>query len=158
MRKEIRAIAKPVNDQIKANIPKQAPMRGMARGSGRLTWLGDKKPQSTSILNRIKASGRSLTTSLVAIQLNSPAVSMSDMAGRVNKSRPISREYTVRLRDGSIVVRKHRVNGQGKQMIRNLASAASRYGWPALENKIGAVVREIDQVLEKYYRIANRGR
>jgi hypothetical protein len=69
----------------------------------------------------------------------------------------MSREYTVRLRDGSIVVRKHRVNGQGKQMIRNLGDSASRYGWPALENRIGAVVRQVDQVLEKYYRIVNRG-
>lgn len=158
MRKEIRAIAKPINQEIKANIPKQAPMRGMARGIGRLRWLGDKKPDSTSILNRIKASGRSLTTALVAIQLNSPAASMADMAGRVNKSRGISREYSVRLRDGSIVRRRHIVNGQGKQMIRNLGSTASRYGWAALENRLGAVVREIDQVLEKYYRIANRGR
>jgi hypothetical protein len=158
MRKEIKAIAKPINQQIKANIPKQAPMSGMARGMGRLRWLGDKKPDSTSILNRIKASGRSLTTALVAIQLNSPAASMADMAGRVNKSRPMSREYTIRLRDGSVVKRKHIVNGQGRQMIRNLGSTASRYGWAALESRIGAVVREIDQVLEKYYRIANRGR
>jgi hypothetical protein len=158
MRKEIRAIAKPINQQIKANIPKQAPMSGMARGSGRLTWLGDKKPQSTSILNRIKASGHSLTTPLVAIQLNSASVSMSDMAGRVNKSRPMSREYVVRLANGEIQKRRHRVNGQGKSMIQTLGGRASRYGWPALENRIDRVVREIDKVLEKYYRLANRGK
>lgn len=157
MRKEIRAIAKPINDQIKTNIPAQAPMRGMANNTGRLSWLGEKKPKSTSILNRLKASGRSLTTTLVAIQLNSPAVSMSDMAGRVNQTRPISREYTVRLRNGDIVKRRHRVTTQGQQMIRNLGSKASRYGWPALEGKIDAVAREIDKVIEKYYRIANRG-
>lgn len=157
MRKEIRAIALPIDRQIKQNIPAQAPMRGMARGTGRLTWLGDKKPKSTSILNRVKASGRSLTTALVAIQLNSPAVSMSDMAGRVNQTRPVSREYTVRLRNGDIVKRRHRVTTQGQQMIRNLGSKASRYGWPALESKIDQVAREIDKVIEKYYRIANRG-
>ena len=157
MRKEIRQIAKPINDQIKANIPAQAPMRGMANSNGRLSWLGSKKPKSTSILNRVKASGRSLTTALVAIQLNSPAVSMADMAGRVNQTRPVSREYTVRLRNGDIVKRRHRVTTQGQQMIRNLGAKASRYGWPALENKIDAVAREIDKVIEKYYRIANRG-
>ena len=158
MRKEFRAIAKPIDQQIKQNIPSQAPMSGMAKGNGRLRWFGDKKPQSTTISNRVKASGRSLTTSLLAIQLNSPAVSMSDMAGRVNQSRPISREYTYTKRNGEIVKRRHRVNGQGKNMIRILGGRASRYGWPALENRIDSVVREIDKVLEKYYRIANRGK
>ena len=157
MRSEIRSIAKPIDNQIKQNIPAQAPMRGMAKGNGRLRWLGDKKPQSTSILNRVKASGRSLTTSLVAIQLNSPAVSMADMAGRVNKSRQVSREYTIRLRNGDIVKRRHRVTTQGKQMIANLGGKASRYGWPAIESQLDAVSRQIDKVIENYYRIANRG-
>jgi hypothetical protein len=157
MRSEIRSIAKPINDQIKINIPASAPMTGMEKGTGRLRWFGEKKPKSTSILNRVRASGRSLTTALVAIQLNSPAVSMTDMAGRVNQSRPISREYTIRLRNGDIVKRRHRVTTQGKQMIRNLKGAASRYGWPAVENRLDQVVREIDKVIEKYYRIANRG-
>lgn len=157
MRKEIRSIAKPINQQIKSNIPSAPPMRGMGLGTGRLRWFGDKKPDSTTISNRIKASGRSLTTPLVAIVLNSAAVSMADMAGRVNKTRPISREYTVRLRNGELQKRRHRVTSQGEQMIRNLGGRASRYGWPALENKIDLVEREIDQVIEKYYRIANRG-
>lgn len=157
MRKEIRAIAKPINDQIKQNIPAQAPMSGMTKGDGRLRWLGDKKPQSTTIINRAKASGRSLTTSLVSIRLNSAAASMADMAGRVNKSRPISREYTYRKRNGEIVKRKHRVTSQGRFMILNLRNRASRYGWPALENRMGAVESEINSVIEKYYRIANRG-
>ena len=158
MRKEIRSIAKPIDQQIKQNIPAQAPMSGMAKGNGRLRWFGDKKPKSTTISNRIKSSGRSLTTPLVTIQLNSASVSMSDMAGRVNKSRPMSREYVVRLANGEIQKRRHRVNGQGKSMIRTLGGRASRYGWPALENRIDRVVREIDKVLEKYYRLANRGK
>jgi hypothetical protein len=157
MRQEFRAIAKPINQQIQQNIPGTAPMRGMARGTGRLTWLGEKKPKSTTISNRVKAAGRSLTTSLVSISLNSAAVSMSDMAGRVNKTRPKSREYTYRKRNGEIVKRSHSVTTQGQQMIRNLTGKASRYGWPALESKIDQVAREIDKVIEKYYRIANRG-
>lgn len=156
MRKEVREIAKPVQAQIKQNIPAQAPMSGMAK-SGRLSWFGDKKPDTTAIYNRIRASGRSLTTSLVSIALKSAATSMADMAGRVNKSRPLSREYTIRLRNGDIVKRRHRVTTQGKTMIRNLGGKASRYGWPALENQLDRVVREIDKVLQKYYDIANRG-
>jgi len=157
MRREIRTIAKPVMMQIKQNIPKTAPMSGMAKGGGRLTWLGAKRPDSLSYKGVARASGRSLTTPLVSIKLNSPAVSMADMAGRVNKSKSVSREYTIRLRDGSLVKRRHRVNGQGKKMISVLGGKASRYGWPALEDKIDAVSREIDKIIEKYYRIANRG-
>lgn len=157
MRSEIRAIAKPVNDQIKINIPAEPPMRGMAKGNGRLVWFGSKKPKSTTISSAIKASGRSLTTPLVKITLNSAAVSMADMAGRVNRTRGVSRSYQIRLRDGSVVTRKHKVTTQGKQMIANLGGKASRYGWPALENRVDAVAREIDRVIEKYYRIANRG-
>jgi hypothetical protein len=156
MRKEIRAIAKPVEQQIKQNIPAQAPMSGMAIGNGRLRWIGDIKPQKTSISNALKAGGRSLTAPLVRISILSPAAAMADMAGRVNKSRPISREYEYRQRDGSIVRRRHRVTTQGQQMIRNLGKKASRYGWSALESRMSAVEREIDKVLEKYYRIANR--
>ena len=157
MRKEIKAIAKPVEAQMKVNIPAQAPMRGMAIGNGRLRWFGDVKPNKTSISNSLKAGGRSLTAPLVRIIMLSPAASMADMAGRVNKSRTISREYNYRLRDGSIVKRRHRVTTQGQQMIRNLGAKASRFGWPALENRMKEVEREIDKVLEKYYRIANRG-
>ena len=157
MRKDIKDIAKPVQTQIKQNIPSSAPMSGMAKGSGRLSWFGSTKPQTTAIYNRIRASGRSLTTSLVSVAIKSAAVSMADMAGRVNKSRGVSREYTIRLRNGDIVKRKHKVTSQGKQMIRNLKGQASRYGWPALENQLDRVVREIDKVLQKYYDIANRG-
>lgn len=169
MRKEIRQIAKPINDDIKRNIPSVAPMGGMAspainrrlgyvsENNGRLSWSAGKKPNSTSILNRIKASGKSLTTALLSIRMNSAAASMSDMAGRVNKSRAISREYNYRQRDGSIVRRRHRVTTQGDQMIQNLGKKASRYGWPALENRLDKVVSEIDKVLQKYYKIANRG-
>ena len=168
MRKEIRQIAKPVNDQIKRNIPSEPPMGGMgspainrrlgyiSQNSGRLVWGFGKKANNTTVSAALKASGRSLTGPLARIILNSPATSMADMAGRANKSRSISREYSYRLRDGSVIKRRHRVTTQGKQMIANLQGKASRFAYPALENKLDAVIREIDKVLEKYYRIANR--
>lgn len=182
-RAEIKQIAKPIDQQIQQNIPSTAPMSGMKRvvaragnyyiNEGRLTWDGngirgisDKgklkqvKPRSTTISQAMKPNKRTLTTPLVKVIINSPAVSMADMAGRAggNTSRGVSREYLYRKRNGEIVKRRHRVTSQGRQMIANLGGRASRYGWPALENKIDAVAREIGQVLEKYYRIANRGR
>lgn len=186
-RKEIRAIAKPINTQIKANIPDQPPMSGMGYvirdsrsgnyyiNEGRLNWLGsgsrglvtkgkvkDRNPRSTTISQAIKANGRSLTTPLVKIILNSAAVSMSDMAGRKSKAgaRGVSREYTYRKRNGEIVRKRHRVTTQGRNMIQVLESrfgSASRFGWAALEKQLGQVEKAIDKVLDKYYRIANRG-
>lgn len=176
IRAEIRTIAKPIDDQIKRNIPAKPPMSGMgavvfnkktgnyAINEGRLRWDGAGlraskavKPNATSINTSMKATGRSLTTSLAKIVVRSPAVSMADMAGRANQSRPISREYTMRLRDGSIVKRRHRVTTQGKTFISNLQSRASRYAWPALESKIDEVARELEtRVLDKFYRKLNR--
>jgi hypothetical protein len=101
----------------------------------------------------MKPSGRSLNTAFARITLNSAAVSMADMAGRVSRGRTMSREYSYRLRDGSIVKRRHRVTTQGQKMISNLGSKASRYGWAALEDKIDSVAREIQkEVIDKYYR------
>ena len=182
-RKEVKAIAKPVDDEIKRLIPQQPPLSGMgfvirreskATGSttysvneGRLNWQGtgafndgtskskSKGPKSTTIRTAIKPSGRSLTTSLAKIILDSPAVSMADMAGRGSNGRSggMSREYTYRKRNGEIVKRRHAVNGQGIAMIRQLSSKyqkASRFGWRALEGKIDTVAREIDGIIQKY--------
>lgn len=183
-RREVREIAKPVERQIKDNIPNSAPMSGMGRvvadrrtgnyyiNEGRLAWQGpgqrgisskgkmkSVKPDSTTISQAIKSGARSLNTSIAKITINSPAVSMADMAGRAggNTSRGVSREYVYRKRNGEIVKRRHRVTTQGRQMISNLSGKASRYGWPALEDRIDSVVREIEKILDKYYRKANRG-
>lgn len=182
-RREVNAIAKPIAMEIKRRIPSSPPMRGMGSvirsesgtysiNEGRLRWDGQgqrgiisngkvkkAKPNSTTISSAIKPTGRSLTTPLVRIILNSAAVSMADMAGRKSQGggRSLSREYTYRLRNGEVVRRRHRVTTQGRQMIANLGGKASRYGWAGLENRLGAVEREIDKVLTKYYTIANRG-
>jgi hypothetical protein len=176
IRTKIRSIAKPIETQIKKNIPTSPPMSGMGGvvfnkktgnysiNEGRLRWDGaglrasrSVKPNATSITSAIKASGRSLTTSLAKIVVRSPAVSMADMAGRANKSRSISREYVYRNRAGELVKRRHRVTTQGKKFIENLAGKASRYGWPALEAKIDDVARQLEtEVLDNYYRKLNR--
>lgn len=181
MRKEIKAIAKPIEQRMKSNIPQRPPMSGMggvvkykdgsyAINEGRLRWDGQgtnpsagkmtKKYQAnkTLISQAMKPSGRSLTTPLVKVIMQSAAASMVDMAGRVGRGRPQSREYVVRLRNGELQKRRHRVTTQGQQFLSNLSGRASRFGWPALENRMMMVEREIDKVIEKYYRIANRGR
>lgn len=179
-RKEIKRIAQPVVAQMKINIPKQPPMSGMgfvikrtskATGvtsysinEGRLNWLGtgrvdgkskNFRPTDLQVSSAIKLSGRSATTPIAKIIMKSAAVSMTDMAGRKARGKygSKSREYTYRKRNGELVKRRHTVNGQGVNMIRVLQSrngSASRFGWPALENKIDQVARDIDQILQKY--------
>lgn len=176
IRTEIKSITKPIQDQIKQNIPSKPPMSGMGGvvfnkktgnysiNEGRLRWDGAGlrspsavKPNAVTVNTSMRATGRSLNTALAKIIVRSAAVSMADMAGRVNKSRPISREYYYRNRAGEIVKRRHKVTTQGKTFIRNLAGAASRYAWPALEGKIDEVAKELEtRVLDKFYRKLNR--
>jgi hypothetical protein len=180
MRREIKAIAKPIEQRMKSNIPNRPPMSGMggvvkyrngsyAINEGRLRWDGQglnpsagkltKKfqPNATKVSQAGRSSGRSLTTALVKVIMQSAPVSMVDMAGRVGKGRPQSREYVIRLRNGELQKRRHKVTTQGQQFLSNLSGNASRFGWPALENSLGFVEREIEQVIQKYYRRANRG-
>jgi hypothetical protein len=179
-RREIKSIAQPVAKQMKTNIPNQPPLSGMgyvirrtskATGStsyaineGRLQWQGKGRtdgkgknfaPDALQISSAIKPSGRSATTPIAKIIMRSAAASMADMAGRKasGKFGTQSREYTYRKRNGELVKRRHRVNGQGANMIRVLQarnSSASRFGWPALEKQIDVVGRQIDQILQKY--------
>jgi hypothetical protein len=182
-RKAVKKIAKPVADDIKRRIPSEPPLSGMGfyvtrtnkitgneysyTNEGRLNWQGTgkfgesakgkgKNPKSLTISSAVRPSGRSLTTSIAKVIINSPAVSMADMAGRKGngKSAGMSRSYSYRLRDGSVVNRRHRLSGQGRKMIEQLRSEygkASRFGWPALEKNVDKVSREIDQVLQKYF-------
>jgi hypothetical protein len=181
-RRELKAIAKPVNQQIKANIPKVEPLSGMGAivqsksgaisfNQGRLRWASPgargssggrvkaASTNSTTVSSSLKRGSRSLTASLLSIRINNPSVAMADMAGRSGGGgqRGKSREYTYRKRNGQIVQRRHSVTTQGQHMIRNLGSRASRYGWAALEHKFDQVQREVNKVIDKYYKIANRG-
>ncbi len=183
-RKEIKKIAKPVADEIKQNIPNQPPLSGMgfviqrksrrdgsllySINEGRLNWQGTgqnsigeskaigKGPKALQISSAIKPSGKSLTTPIAKVIIMSPAVAMADMAGRGGSGNygTTSRAYAYRKRNGELGVRRHRVNGQGANLIRKLVQrygSPSRFGWEALERKIDVVAREIDEVVQKYF-------
>ena len=180
-RKAVNKIAKPVADQIQQNIPNQAPLSGMgftirrqsATGSisysinnGRLNWQGTGNyekpiklkngPKTVSVSSAIKPSGKSLTTPIAKVIIMSPAVAMADMAGKTSSGRmgATSRQYTYRKRNGELVVRRHRVNGQGRNMILQLQQrfgSPSRFGWKGLEKQIDAAAREIDKLLQESF-------
>ena len=182
-RREINTIAKPIADEIRQNIPNQPPLSGMGFvisrtskitgqqsyviNNGRLNWQGtgnyekaikglSQGAKSLQISSAIKPSGRSLTTPIAKIIIMSPAVAMADMAGRAGRGQSAgrSREYTYRKRNGELVRRRHRLAGQGVNLIQVLNQrygAASRFGWRGLEKKIDDAARQIDLVLQKYF-------
>lgn len=180
-RKEVRAIAKPIEEEIKRLIPNEPPLSGMgyvikrespitrqisySTNEGRLNWQGtgrhgggkgkNKGPKGTRITTGIRESRYSLTTSIAKIILESPAVSMADMAGRGPGGRNGKRTdaYPYRKRNGEIIMRRHLINGQGTNFINRLRERygqASRFGWRALEGKIDQTTREIDKIIQKY--------
>jgi hypothetical protein len=131
---------------------------------------GSKAPDSTTIRQKAKSGGRSLTTSLVAIRLNSAAASIVDMAGRSGayvgqgKRRSGTTPVVRRTADGSLIAYARRTPAEaGRKFIQNLNAAAgilkrgaSRIAWPSVEKDLPNYEKRIDGVIESYYRSANR--
>lgn len=161
--REAKAPAKPIQAAVRSRLGAVSPPSGMKRG--RLNWNAsvDGKGRVHSATDvkiefRTKSSGFSNTTSLVRIRAASPAVAMADMAGKSGsyidagyKGTGITRQY--RYRNGT---RHHRVNGQGRALIRALGGSASRFVYPAAETALPQARREVEQVLAKYANLVNR--
>lgn len=168
---------KEVQSAVKSAIAAVTPLSGMTRG--RLNWNSsiDAKgkrhsAQDVKLEFRTRSSGRSEVTSLVRVRVASPAVVMTDMAGKSGnfmgagyKGSGMTREYP--YKGGT---RRHRVDGfgvknpgrpykyrrQGDALLQNLGGKASRYVWPAADNKIPAVRAKIEAILRKAYDDINR--
>ena len=165
--RDAKAPARVLDQQVlKPAIRGITPLSGFKRGRGRMGWdsattsKGAKvSADKTQIQFRTSASKTSELTSLVAVKVLNPAVVVSDIAGR--SGRAIDRGYngsgyTREYRRGNRTMR-HRINGQGRAMIAALGGHASRYLWPAVEQRRATVSAEIQQVIDKYMRIAQRG-
>jgi hypothetical protein len=113
------------------------------------------------------------TSSLVRLSVQSPGdaagLEIADMAGRKSQGGGVQLPYEYKgigRRGGSgrqaptrsrAVVRRgnsasfsYRINGQGKAMIRNLGSSASRYVYPPLTIAILGVRDEMIKTLDSY--------
>jgi hypothetical protein len=169
--KDIRIIGKEAERPIKSALRRVRPLSGMIDHYGVTSWgHGSKAPDSTTIRQKAKSGGRSLTTSLVAIRLNSAAASIVDMAGRSGayvgqgKRRSGTTPVVRRTADGSLVAYARTTTVEaGRKFIANLngvagivKKSASRIAWPAIEKDLPQFERRIDSVIEKYYREANR--
>lgn len=176
--RDVKAIGKPIQTDIKSAIQAVTPLSGMVRPGTRLNWNRSvdgkgKSHAATDVKNefRTRSSGKSLTTTLARIRVASPAVVMADMAGRSGrfigggyKGSGVTRVYP--YKGGT---RSHRVDGngvkdpsrnykfgsQGRALLSNLGGKASRYAWPAAEKSLPAAKIAIEKVLRDAFTFIN---
>lgn len=171
--REVKAIGKEPNQAIKRAIPEPAPLSGMTKQGATLKWgqaRTGKGAKSTTIRFRTQAGGRSLTTTLLSIRLNSGATSVADMAGRSRRyigkgykatgfSKPIRRTYA----DGSqsVEFRRRASKKAGNAFIRNLdnrlGQRPSRMAWKAVEKSLPALSKSVQFVVDKWAIRASKG-
>jgi hypothetical protein len=169
--REVKSIGKEPQKAIQDAIPTTPPLSGLAKG--RIKWgeaKGGKGAKSTTIRFRTQAGGKSLTTTLLGIRVNSAATSIADMAGRSGRSvgagyrnsgysRPMVRRYA----DGgqSVEFRRQATKKAGNAFIRNLNSAlgnrASRMAWKAVEKNLPQISKSVQFVVDKWAIRASRG-
>jgi hypothetical protein len=171
--REVKAIGKEPQKAIRDAIPTESPLSGMnpaTRGkNATLQWgkvtKGAKSggAKSTTIRFRTQAGGRSLTTTLLGIRVNSAASSVADYAGRSGRyigkgykasgySKPIRRTY----KDGSqsVTFRREATAKAGNAFIRNLndelGNRPSRMAWKAVEKSLPQTSRAVQFVIDKW--------
>lgn len=174
--REIKYIGKEPQKAIRDAIPNDPPLSGLAKPGARLQWgqvsKGAKSggAKSTTIRFRTQAGGKSLTSTLLAIRVNSGATSIADYAGRSGRSigkgyrnsgysRPIRRTYA----DGSqsLEFRRQATRRGGEAFIRNLNgrlnSRPSRMAWKSVEKSLPKLSKDVQYVIDKWAIRASKG-
>ena len=167
MVREAKAEAKPMASKIKSVIPKVAPLSGLSKTrvprsgggfngnpTGRLAWGEGKPANSVSIRFRSGRSRRTAITTLVGIWVTSPMTAIADVAGKGSMRRAVkvTREYD--YKNGT---RRHKVNGQGLALIRNLKNVGlNNFVHPTVEDQIPDTERQVKLVFERYAAKVNR--
>jgi hypothetical protein len=155
--RDVKRIARPMESDIKSNIPSVAPLSGMGKDRGRLGWGVGVPANKTLIQFRTSAGGKSLTTSLVRIKVSSPATVLADMAGRSGRFVGEGRRNDNATRGEK---RRNSSPAKGAKFIgslnRALGSRASRMVWPAAEKSRDAVRVAIESVLRQAYNRINQ--
>lgn len=169
--RDIKKIGKAAQKPIVKAIRQVQPPSGMRFNYGKTGWGREIAADKTKVRFRTQAGGKSLTTSLVSVRLESPAANILDMAGRSGRSTGggyknsgRTREFTRRDKYGNIHTMTRAVSRQaGAKFVQRLnqsagiqQSQASRMAWPAVERDLPQFEKQIDAIIRDYYRIANR--
>lgn len=172
--REVKTIGKTPERAIKSAIPNEAPLSGMAKPGATLQWGKTKKgsggAKSTTIRFRTKAGGKSLTTTLLGIRVNSAASSVADMAGRSGRfvgagykgsgrSRPIVRTYSDGSQSVSFTRTASKKSGQAfiNNLNRGLSNRPSRMAWKAVEKDLPQISKTIQYLVDKWAIRASKG-
>jgi hypothetical protein len=177
VRAEARRVAEPLRREIKAGIPKTAPLSkplkggGMVTPIGRLSW-GRGKPADSAVFDTRAPRKMKDKTSLIKIKVGSPATVMADMMGRSGRwvnAKPIATgtksntatyvtrdgrviegyRYTYHTKQGAVIGgRQHRIRNQGRGLIKALGSQGSRWVWKSAERGLPAAKRAVSQVMQ----------
>jgi len=183
LQREHKEIAKPMQKAVKGAIPLNPPTSGIHKKRpqrtvsgfyprvvpGRLTWGANDQNKATpvrsvkietpSAAKAARAMRRSKTNvaSIARLRIDNAAVVMADMAGRsgkwINKK---SRTNEYQYSRSATGVRRHRINNQGRGMIRALGSKGSRFVWPAADKSMPMVRMQTTRSLQKAYTAINR--
>lgn len=174
--REVKKIGKEPQRAIRDAIPNDSPLSGMTKPGASLQWgkvsKGAKSggAKSTTIRFRTQAGGKSLTSTLLGIRVNSAASSVADMAGRSGRymgkgyrssgfSKPIRRTYS----DGaqSVEFRRQATRKAGEAFVRNLneklQNRPSRMAWKAVEKSLPQLSKDVQFVVNKWAIRASRG-
>jgi len=143
LRSKLKTGLAPIAGQIKADIPREAPLSGMQRSRrgtavrGRTKWRGVNKPVISFTPGRSKKSGTNLLMITMTGGKRGLGFDYAELAGI--RSRPgatISREYTRRTgRGGMTRPMTHRVTTQGDKFIdglnadKQIRGKAGRYAY-----------------------------
>ena len=139
-RRDLRTGAKPVADAVRANIPSEAPLRGMVH-NGRTGWQpsGVKVTVKTNFTKKAERKGTSLVSIVAGSQgknsRGSAAFQIADIAGRKARGKTAS---------GRAMIRK--LNSQNK---------ASRYVYPAAERELPYVRDQVVGTIRKLTKTYN---
>lgn len=169
--REIKKIGKAAESPIKSALRQVQPLSGMTGHYGATSWdHGSKAADSTTVRFRTQAGGKSLTTSLVSVRINSAAANIMDMAGRSGRSvgqgkrnsgvTPVIR----RTASGDLIAYARRTPVEaGRKFIANLNAAAgilkrgaSRIAWPAVEKDLPNFENQIDDIVQQFYHKVQR--
>lgn len=154
--RNLKDIGKPLESKIKTGIGTIEPLSGMLKDTGRLGWGVGVPANKTLIQFRTSMGGKSLTTTLLRIKVQSPGTVLVDMAGRSGRYIGKGR----RNDNASPTLRRRNANfAKGAAFIRSLneknGATASRRIWPSAEDSLPAVRREVDIVLANAFRYFN---
>ena len=151
MVREMKLIARPMNEDIKSEIRSLAPLSGMTESAGRMSWDNGLyknsrvAPDNSLIRYRQNRSKFSKITSLVSIWVRSPAVALTGVAGKGLPKKAVTREY-----DWKGMKRKHRITSQGQTLISQVRSRYFNWFYKTAEQKLPDTEKQIKLVWEKY--------